>query len=383
MVPNPSFYDLSLPFNFDEIQGGYLPISENHLEEEIIGLSKAKNVFFAMEDLGGHDLLDQYGNFIDQHNKSEKGLTDHHLSGNQHLDQQPEPNSNYSIFEDFDMSPLFPPTQPMEEISTSTSTKFNTSSSTIINTSTTCDIAEAIKQMPSPTPFSSLELLSNRRNAFNKLNVEKNVNKPQTSHAYSRRQKLSTEEIVRIAGARFIQFSDQGNHDYSTPLHPFGYALSGLSEGETKDVELVHSLLAAAEKVGYQQFDRATRLLQNCEAIASSKSNPVERVVSVFTEALRERIEKENGSMFNGTTRPKRVVFAGREKLVENEQITQGLSTNLTTLSCHQQAPFFQVMQFPAIQAIVENFEPATKLHLIDLEIRSGIQWTGKNQYPI
>ncbi|XP_070675894.1 DELLA protein 1-like [Malus domestica] len=34
-------------------------------------------------------------------------------------------------------------------------------------------------------------------------------------------------------------------------------------------------------------------------------------------------------------------------------------------------------MQFPAIQVILENVALESKVHLIDLEIRSGVQWTG------
>ncbi|XP_024019575.1 DELLA protein RGL1 [Morus notabilis] len=350
-----SFY-LSSPFNFDEIQGGnYVPISDHHQDEEpIFSVNKAKNDhLLGLEDHGDHDLsvdYHQYGNNF----TGQKGQADHQFSKDQDQQQQ------RSIFDDFDTSSIFLPTQPTEEISTSSTF------------STTHNIVEAIKQKPIQTPLSSLKLLSNNRNAFNKLKIENFITKlPQSSSynkTYSLRQKLSTEDIVRIAGARYIQFSDQGNyHGYCTPLHPFGCALSGLSDGETKDVELVHILLAAAEKVGFQQFDRATRLLQNCEVIAASRSNPVERVVAVFAGALRERIERENGMFVE-------------KNLAENDEITQGLSTNLATLRYHQQVPFLQVMQFPAIQAIVESFEPATKLHLIDLEIRSGIQWTGLMQ---
>ncbi|TQE00318.1 hypothetical protein C1H46_014045 [Malus baccata] len=34
-------------------------------------------------------------------------------------------------------------------------------------------------------------------------------------------------------------------------------------------------------------------------------------------------------------------------------------------------------MQFPAIQVILENVALESKVHLIDLKIRSGVQWTG------
>ncbi|KAI9181606.1 hypothetical protein LWI28_016615 [Acer negundo] len=100
---------------------------------------------------------------------------------------------------------------------------------------------------------------------------------------------------MRVAGARYIHFSDQSFDDFSMVMHLFGYALSGLSEEETRDVELVHLLLAAAEKVSYQQYERASRLLSRCDWIAAERANSVQRVVYYFAEALRGRIDKETG----------------------------------------------------------------------------------------
>ena len=79
------------------------------------------------------------------------------------------------------------------------------------------------------------------------------------------------------------------------PMHPFGSALLGLSEEETRDVELAHLLLASAETVGYQQYERASKLLLRCEWISSARANPAQRVVFHFAEVLQERIDKEFG----------------------------------------------------------------------------------------
>ncbi|KAM2059134.1 hypothetical protein ACFX1R_033107 [Malus domestica] len=160
------------------------------------------------------------------------------------------------------------------------------------------DIAETNKQMPHQSSLAALDLLNNYGSAFKKLRGDRLSNRCNEAEAssYSIQQKLSTEEIMRVAGARYVQISDQGYGDFFMPLHPFGYSLSGLSEEETKDVELAHILLAAAEKVGYQQFERANRLLLHCEVDASFKVNGVQRVVFYFTEALRERIKQETGN---------------------------------------------------------------------------------------
>lgn len=84
-------------------------------------------------------------------------------------------------------------------------------------------------------------------------------------------------------------------HDnYHMPMHPFGFAVSALSEDEKRDLEFVQFLLSVAENVGYQQHDRASRLLLHCEWISSTGCTSVQRVVFQFALALRERIEKES-----------------------------------------------------------------------------------------
>ncbi|OMO58433.1 Transcription factor GRAS [Corchorus olitorius] len=137
----------------------------------------------------------------------------------------------------------------------------------------------------------------------------------------------------------------------------------GISEQETKDVELAVLLLAAAEKVGQQQYDRAVRLLKQCDFMSSKTGNPVQRVVYYLSEALREKIDKETG---RSSSKPM--------KLFNIDEAM--MSPNPTTLACYEEMPFARITQFTGIQAIVENVGEAKKIHIIDLEIRNGMQWT-------
>jgi hypothetical protein len=146
------------------------------------------------------------------------------------------------------------------------------------------------------------------------------------------------------------------------PMHPFDFALSGLSEEEIRDVELAHELLSTAEKVGYQQFDRARKQLLGCKWGSSARANPVQRVVYHFVEALQERIDKEIG----------RVSMKGLQR---DEETIQGyLNNNLSCLKIGQQLPFTQITQFTGIQAIVDTVALKRKVHLIDVGIRWGVQ---------
>lgn len=180
-------------------------------------------------------------------------------------------------------------------------------------------------------------------------------------------RRLSTEEIIRIAGARFIQSCCQVFDPASgLPYSPFGLSFSELCDEESRNVELVELLLASAEKVGYQQFERASRLLNHCDFFSSNIGNPVQRVVYFFSEALRERIDRETGRFSSKDYLKKKQSFD-----LDQEMMIQ----NPASLACHQKIPFIQVARFAAVQAIVENVAGAKRVHIIDLEIRNGAQW--------
>lgn len=83
-------------------------------------------------------------------------------------------------------------------------------------------------------------------------------------------RKLSTEEILKLAGERFLQSSSQKLININVSRHPCTSSLSTLSPSDKQDVDLAQLLLAAADKVGNQQLDRAAALLSNCCWISSN-----------------------------------------------------------------------------------------------------------------
>ncbi|KAJ0530857.1 putative transcription factor GRAS family [Helianthus annuus] len=52
------------------------------------------------------------------------------------------------------------------------------------------------------------------------------------------------------------------------------------------------------------------------------------------------------------------------------------LGANPSFLASHQTLPFTQVWQLCGIQAIIDQVGTSSKVHLIDIHIRSGVQWT-------
>ncbi|XVF62462.1 hypothetical protein PTKIN_Ptkin09bG0009700 [Pterospermum kingtungense] len=273
--------------------------------------------------------------------------------------QQQQPFTDYGLLDGVSFSASSPPIQAcMEEI---------TKLGQILNG--VKDVAETKKEKQYPFSLSSLGLLNNYGSGFKRLHggnrsegvdYDISVSTHEADH-----RKLSTEEVMRVAGEMFIQSSCQAIDGLHMVGNPFNLYFSGLSDQETSDVELAVLLLAATEKVGCGQYDRASRLLKQCDYMFFKTGNPVQRVVYYFSEALRERIERETGRFLSKGLRTK-TMFNFDEAMMR---------PNPTSLACHEELPFFQITQFAGIQAIVENVAEAKRIHIIDLAIRNGVPW--------
>ncbi|KAI9082529.1 hypothetical protein K1719_035398 [Acacia pycnantha] len=319
------------PFSFRGIQGGCAMVQEQ-----------------VVEFPGKHDFFqDQIGSF-----SAENGKVNQSCKSQIQLQQQDEPKFDIKVLEEFNIDPALQMTPPFEEIAGLKNQQV-TSSEPINN-----------KQVPQSSSLAYLEILSNYASRFKKLRVQDRTEPNNNSEAQVGRQELSAEEIIRVAGARYVQFSSHWYDDYCMPLHPYASGLEVLSEEENRDVELAQFLLAAAERVSCQQYERASRMLLHCLFNSSPGANSVQRTCFYFAQALRERIEKETGN----------TTLMGCAKNTE-DQFIQKMDTSIA-LTCHQKIPFNQVMQFTGVQAIVEHIAYDTKIHVIDLEIRHGIQWT-------
>ncbi|KAF8041683.1 hypothetical protein BT93_A0323 [Corymbia citriodora subsp. variegata] len=218
------------------------------------------------------------------------------------------------------------------------------------------DINEARKDKPFQIPISSLELLRNHGSGFKRL-IGDGVLEPHTGHG---KAELSTTEIMRIASAKYIQSSSGPGDDLALPDY------SCLSEEKIRNVQLAEILLAAADKVGCQQFDEASGLLDQCDELCCSTGNPVERTVYYFSEALREKIDRETG----------KISIKGLGKRMTLDVEEDSMRPSLPIIAHQQLVPFSQIQLFSSIQTIVENVAEAKKIHVVDFRIHSGIQWT-------
>ncbi|XP_060171458.1 DELLA protein RGL1-like [Lycium barbarum] len=216
------------------------------------------------------------------------------------------------------------------------------------------------KKKESPL-ISSLNILKDYGNGFRKLKGQKiMIQTSESERTPSVLCKMSTDEILRLGGQKFIQSTEHSIID-----HPFASSLLSLSKEDSRSVALVERLLASAEKVGEKLFDHATKLLDECDNLSSKRGNPVERLVYYFSRALRERVDRETGK--------KCTKGSGIYGMRDLEDALR--SINACTIA-FLDMPLCQVAKFAGIQAIVENVGNSKKIHIIDLEIKMGVQWT-------
>ncbi|KAJ0714923.1 putative transcription factor GRAS family [Helianthus annuus] len=178
--------------------------------------------------------------------------------------------------------------------------------------------------------------------------------------------KMSTNEIIRLGGERFIQSYSASTNNILIMNHPYGSSFSGLSDEEVKDVQLIVNLLLSAEKVTQQQFERSIKLLDWCDTLFCSSGNPVQRVVHYFSKALREKINKETG----------RVSTCGSGKEHVENLAGRLMRPNPASVFIYDKLPLFQAGLFSGVQALVDGVSGSKNVHVIDLTLKQGVQCT-------
>ncbi|GLJ20614.1 hypothetical protein SUGI_0375480 [Cryptomeria japonica] len=166
---------------------------------------------------------------------------------------------------------------------------------------------------------------------------------------------LSSEEIIKVVGAQY-------NLNCT-------FAVPSLPREEQNGIELAHLLLASAEMVSNQQYEQASRLLSQCMKFSSQLGNPIERLCYYFFEALQERIEHQTCSVPN----------KGKEKIpnfASNYKSYYAKGEFYSVLAvCTTVLPYGKMIEFTAVQAILDAVEDEKRIHVIDLGIRTGCQW--------
>ncbi|GKB16496.1 DELLA protein RGL2-like protein [Tanacetum coccineum] len=224
-----------------------------------------------------------------------------------------------------------------------------------------------LENIENPSNVFSFEILKeftskSRKVSGEKIPIPNCTNQPRME----KDQKMSTNARIRMAGQQFIDSYSSIVNENCELIHPFLVSFSGLSDDETKDVELLLTLLVSAEKTGQRQFDCASKLIDLCNKMSSNEGNAVERLVHYFSEAIREKINREIG----------KVAGEGLDTMNMSELQKALMNVDASIFAFHQKVPLSQVCQFSAMQTIIEHVRGARKVHVIDLEIRTGMHYT-------
>ncbi|CAN1250658.1 DELLA protein GAI1 [Linum perenne] len=208
---------------------------------------------------------------------------------------------------------------------------------------------------------SSLDLLrSHVKNSFTSSNRITSPEQPPSTSSTD--QEPTLMEIIRIAATAFINSSTKAAYEE-------GLQLLTHNENVMNKVRLVQLLLNAAELVGRHKYDQAIFLLDLCRSSSSKTGMLIERVVYYFSEALSERVGKK--SRFNN------IHSTGSDKLNAQEAIA---APSPIVGVIYAKIPFYQVRQLAGVQAVVDSVDRANRIHIIDLRIRNGMQWTALMQ---
>ncbi|KAG9145789.1 hypothetical protein Leryth_011216 [Lithospermum erythrorhizon] len=143
--------------------------------------------------------------------------------------------------------------------------------------------------------------------------------------------KLSSENIVRLAGERFIDFASHMFINTNTNVCPYSSNLTRLTEDDKMDVELVQLLFTVVEEVSHKKTDRACRLLSDCRKIASNRRRPVQKAELYFAEALAKKIERETGKIVSNIWEAENPI---------GPAISPKLNNLNAILACYQRLPF-------------------------------------------
>ncbi|KAF3445218.1 hypothetical protein FNV43_RR14912 [Rhamnella rubrinervis] len=125
-----------------------------------------------------------------------------------------------------------------------------------------------------------------------------------------------------------------------------------LVDSQETGVRLVHTLMACAEAVQQDNLKIADALVKHIGLLASSQAGAMRKVATYFAEALARRIYR-----------------------IYPEDSFDSSYSDLLQMHFYESCPYLKFAHFTANQAILEAFATATRVHVIDFDLKQGMQW--------
>ncbi|GFZ07048.1 GRAS family transcription factor [Actinidia rufa] len=127
--------------------------------------------------------------------------------------------------------------------------------------------------------------------------------------------------------------------------------------------ELISFLMACVEAVGSNNIVGINHFIAKLGDLASPRGSPISRLIAYFTEALALRVTRVWPNTFHITI-PR-----------ELDPVDDESGTSLRLLN--QVSPIPKFIHFTSNEIILKAFEGKDRVHIIDFDVKEGLQWTG------
>lgn len=159
--------------------------------------------------------------------------------------------------------------------------------------------------------------------------------------------------------------NETGNGSQNPYLYEGSRAATGNGSTQTgnQGLELVSLLVACVEAIELRNFANINQFLSRLGELASPEGTPIQRVGSYFTEALAIRTARLWPSIFH--IAPPRELDRAEDEAATSFRLLNHLS------------PIPKFLHFTSNEMILRAFEGKDRVHIIDFDIKQGLQWPG------
>ncbi|KAL8498352.1 hypothetical protein ACS0TY_021612 [Phlomoides rotata] len=153
-----------------------------------------------------------------------------------------------------------------------------------------------------------------------------------------------------------------------SPPEQHGPITAGVAEGHNGEqnnhdyTELISLLVACAEQIGSKNIAAINHCLSRLGELASPRgATPIHRLTAYFTEALALRVARLWPHVFHISAAPRDVDD----------------DTGSAFRALNQVSPIPKFIHFTSNEILLRAFQGKDRIHIIDFDIKQGIQWPG------
>nr|AWJ68061.1 GRAS5 [Tamarix hispida] len=130
---------------------------------------------------------------------------------------------------------------------------------------------------------------------------------------------------------------------------------------ENQGLELVHLLLSCIEAITTRNVAAVHHYIARLGDLASPRDSPISRITAYFTEALALRVTRVWPYIFHLNVP------------CELDRVDEDIGNSLRLLN--QVSPIPKFVHFTANEMLLRAFEGKDRIHVIDFDIKQGLQW--------